>query len=125
MIKKYYKSWKRRTKKAFIKKFPLSLINILLILIITYTMTGIVAGFGNIAFLGYLAYSILNLDKLIKHPYKSFLWAAIYIVCALIIDILLSRALPMLEKGTGASIFSGLVLTTILIYLWIKIRKLK
>jgi hypothetical protein len=125
MIKKYYRNWKSKTKSSFKKNFPQSLINIILILLITYIMIDYVISFSFIAFLGYLAYSIINLNKLIKNPFKSALWALIYIICAILFDLFLSTSLPMLEKGDGASIFSGLVLAIIILYLWIKVRKLK
>lgn len=125
MIKKPIKKWARKIKKSFNKKFPLSLINIIIILAITYTAIGFVAGYGIIPFLGYLLYSIVNLNKLIEKPWKSAFWALIYIACAIIFEILLGNALPLLKKGTGASIFSGLILAIILLYLWVKVRKLK
>ena len=119
------KKWKNKIKKSFKKKFPLSLINIIIILAITYTAIGYVAGYGIIPFLGYLLYSIINLNKLIEKPFKSFTWALIYIACAILFEIFLGNALPLLEKGDGASIFSGIILATLLLYLWLKLRAAK
>ena len=125
MIKKTFKKWKTKVWKSFLKKFPLSLINIILILTITYIAIGYVAGFGILAFLGYLFYSTINLNKLIEHPWKSAVWALVYIAGAIIFDIFLSKAIPMFSKGDGASLFSATVLCTILLYLWLKSRKYK
>jgi len=88
-------------------------------------MMDIVLKFGILSLLGYLAYSIINLNKLIEKPTKSFLWAIMYIISAIIFDTLLTNVLPLLSKGTGASIFSGFILLTILIMAWSKNKKLK
>ena len=124
-MKKQIKRWFRRISKSFTKKFPLSLISIVLIILFVYIMMGFVVGFGLIPLLGYLLYSIINLNKLIEKPWKSLAWGIIYIISAIIFDIFLGRVVPLFSKGDGASIFSGIVFGAILIFLWIKNRGLR
>jgi hypothetical protein len=124
-MKNPLKNWQRKIKRSFIKNFPLSLINIILIPLFIYLMMGLVVGFGIFPLLGYLFYSIINLNKLIEKPWKSLIWGIIYMISAILFEAFLRHVLPLLSKGDGASIFSGIILGSLLIFLWVKNRSFK
>ena len=90
-----------------------------------YIMIDVVLGFGIFSLLGYLVYSIINLNKIIENPGKTLSWGIMYILGATISDIFFKQVIPMFSKGDGASLFSAVVLCIVLLMFWIRSRELK
>jgi hypothetical protein len=117
--------WGEEVIKSFIKNLPQSLISLGLLPIFVYSMVEAISGFSIFAVVGYLFYSIVNLGKILEDIRRSVIWGVAYIFGAVAFEIFLTSVIPLISKGDGTSIFSGLVICYVALSLLLKKEELK
>jgi hypothetical protein len=125
MIFKYFRSWKRKLSNK-IKKHPFK--NTLIILIapiLIYFVANIILEFSKFATIGYILICIYGFVHILDKPLNILLWGASYVIGAIAISLLFNKLIPAISEKTFTSIFTGIILLSIIILLFLQSRKLR
>jgi hypothetical protein len=125
MINKFLTRWRRRLFRK-IRKNPIRNIFLILIIpIVIYFISTLLADFSKFAAAGYIIVCIYAFTNILDDPTKVITWGIGYIMGAVAISLLFNKLIPILSKNDWTSLFAGFVILYIIIALYAKSRKLR
>lgn len=110
-----------------ISKEPLeSLIGIIsFFIVVPFLGDYIFRSYGLFTFISYIFTSIYGFTRIVDNPYRIIIWGVGFAFGAIAVDLLFNRFLPYMGGGDLVSIFSGLVVLSVIVMLYIKSIQLK